>query len=577
MLARWSLRSKLVVLAALALLPVLGLAAWQARIEQRATASQASAALSFAAELAVARYAELIAASTRLLSAACLNDSVELAASLAPAPADVGRCETYLSRLLAAFSEQYSAILVTDEQGVARCASTPTAIGMNFADRDIFQKVRGASGLAIGEQISSRLGAHTVVPIALPIVRDGGFRGMCVLGITLKSLADATARRSESPDGIGVAVVDRAGVSVGGDAAAMRRLPSSARMAAAIAGRLDEFSEYGQDGTPYAFRLRAIDGSALLVVVSAPIANGPMVWAGAWAGFALAVLAAVVVLMVIWLGADRWCVRPLRYIQDFADKVARGEDIKLAPTRPWSPEMASVGAGVTAMAEAIASREAALRAGLEQRDHMLREIHHRVKNNLQMISSLLNLQAGEIRSPRIRRFFGDAQNRVLTLSILHRHLYERSSWSLVDFQQFISDLVRQVSVGRTTAGKAAPRFTIRAPIMAVGPDTAIPIGLIVTEAVSIALGHDFGNAATPEIRIETVERGGEVELAIEDNGVSRGAGALALDGRGSFALTLIRGLAMQLGGEARVEQKSDGGSRVCVVFPTTAPDDLGDA
>lgn len=577
MLARWSLRSKLVVLAALALLPVLGLAAWQARIEQRATASQASAALSFAAELAVARYAELIAASTRLLSAACLNDSVELAASLAPLPADVGRCETYLSRLLAAFSEQYSAILVTDEQGVARCASTPTAIGMNFADRDIFQKVRGASGLAISEQISSRLGAHTVVPIALPIVRDGGFRGMCVLGITLKSLADATATRSESPDGIGVAVVDRAGVSVGGDAAAMRRLPSSARMAAAIAGRLDEFSEYGQDGTPYAFRLRAIDGSALLVVVSAPIANGPMVWAGAWAGFALAVLAAVVVLMVIWLGADRWCVRPLRYIQDFADKVARGEDIKLAPTRPWSPEMASVGAGVTAMAEAIASREAALRAGLEQRDHMLREIHHRVKNNLQMISSLLNLQAGEIRSPRIRRFFGDAQNRVLTLSILHRHLYERSSWSLVDFQQFISDLVRQVSVGRTTAGKAAPRFIIRAPIMAVGPDTAIPIGLIVTEAVSIALGHDFGNAATPEIRIEAVERGGEVELAIEDNGVSRDAGALASDGRGSFALTLIRGLAMQLGGEARVEQKSDGGSRVCVVFPTPAPDELGNA
>ena len=577
MLARWSLRSKLVVLAAIALLPVLGLAAWQARIEQRATASQASAALSFTAELAVARYVELIAASTRLLSAACLNDSVELAASLAPVPADVGRCETYLSRLMAAFSEQYSAVLVTDEQGVARCASNPAAIGMSFADREIFQKVRGASGLAIGEQISSRLGAHTVVPIALPIVRDGGFRGMCVLGVTLKSLADATATRSESPDGIGISVVDRAGVSVGGDAAAMRRLPPSSRMAAVIAGRQDEFSEYGQDGSPYAFRLRAIDGSALLVVVSAPIANGPMVWAGAWAGFALAALAGGVVLMVIWLGADRWCVRPLRYIQDFADKVARGEDIKLAPIRPWSPEMASVGAGVTAMAEAIASREAALRAGLEQRDHMLREIHHRVKNNLQMISSLLNLQAGEIRSPRIRRFFGDAQNRVLTLSILHRHLYERSSWSLVDFQQFISDLVRQVSVGRTTAGKAAPRFHIRAPIMAVGPDTAIPIGLIVTEAVSIALGHDFGNAATPEIRIEAVERGGEVELAIEDNGVSRGAGAPALDGRGSFALTLIRGLAMQLGGEARVEQKSDGGSRVCVVFPTPAPDELGDA
>ncbi len=100
---------------------------------------------------------------------------------------------------------------------------------------------------------------------------------------------------------------------------------------------------------------------------------------------------------------------------------------------------------------------------------MLREIHHRVKNNLQMISSLLNLQAGEIRSPRIRRFFGDAQNRVLTLSILHRHLYERSSWSLVDFQQFISDLVRQISVPRPGIPRPQVRYQIRAPIMAVGP------------------------------------------------------------------------------------------------------------
>jgi two-component sensor histidine kinase len=577
MLARWSLRSKLVVLAALALLPVLGLAAWQARIEQRAGAVETRSALSMAAEIAVARYGEVVGASTRLLSAACLNDAAQLAASLTPAPADIGRCEAYLTRLLAVYPGQYSAFLVTDEQGVARCASTPTAVGMTFADRDIFQKVRRTSGFAVSEQISSRLGPHTVVPIALPIMRDGAFQGMCALGITLKALADAAAAQPEGRDGTGVAVIDRAGVSVGGDAAAMRRLPPSARMAAAIAGRQDDFSEYGQDGALYAFRLRAIDGSALFAVVSAPIADGPMVWAGPWMGFALVVLATVVALAVIWLGADRWCVRPLRYIQNFADKVARGEDIKLAPAHPWTPEMASVGAGVTAMAEAIASREAELRAGLEQRDHMLREIHHRVKNNLQMISSLLNLQAGEIRSPRIRRFFGDAQNRVLTLSILHRHLYERSSWSLVDFQQFISDLVRQISVGRTAPGRTAPRFHIRAPTMAVGPDTAIPIGLIVTEAVSMAFEHDFSGVSTPEIRIEAAERGDDVELVIEDNGVDHEKSALGQDGRGGFALTLVRGLAMQLGGEARIERKGDGSSRVCVVFPTPTPDEPGNA
>ena len=210
------------------------------------------------------------------------------------------------------------------------------------------------------------------------------------------------------------------------------------------------------------------------MVAAAPVVEGFPSLLADWGGFVLVVLALASALLAVWFGADRWCVQPLRYIRDFADRVARGDDMKLEPKRPWGPELASVGEGVRAMAAAIASREAELRDGLEQRDHMLREIHHRVKNNLQMISSLLNLQAGEIRSPRIRRFFGDAQNRVLTLSILHRHLYERSSWALVDFQQFISDLVRQISVGRRRPDRPQPRYQIRAPIMAVGPDIAIP-------------------------------------------------------------------------------------------------------
>jgi two-component sensor histidine kinase len=274
----------------------------------------------------------------------------------------------------------------------------------------------------------------------------------------------------------------------------------------------------------------------------------------------------------LWLGADRWCVRPLRHIQDFAGRVARGESVALEGPPTWTPEMLSVAARVSEMAAAIASREQELKAGLEQRDHMLREIHHRVKNNLQMISSLLNLQAGEIRSPRIRRFFGDAQNRVLTLSILHRHLYERSSWSLVDFQQFISDLVRQISVARPGIERPQPRYTIRAPIMAVGPDIAIPVGLIVTEAVGRALNHDFTAAATPEVRIEAHEKGEEVELVIEDNGLDQATGNAP---RGNFGLTLIRGLAMQLGGEIDMVPRPGGGTRVIVNFPMPRDDAEG--
>ena len=232
--------------------------------------------------------------------------------------------------------------------------------------------------------------------------------------------------------------------------------------------------DYGQNGAAYDFHIRPLAGETLYAVGAIPADRSLMAFLLDWGEFALILLAALVVHGGDLAGADRWCVRPLRYIQEFAGRVARGENVSACAA-------AALGAGNDLGRRRVerdggCNRQpgAELKAGLEQRDHMLREIHHRVKNNLQMISSLLNLQAGEIRSPRIRRFFGDAQNRVLTLSILHRHLYERSSWSLVDFQQFISDLVRQISVARPGIERPTPRYQIRAPIMAVGPDAAIP-------------------------------------------------------------------------------------------------------
>lgn len=113
--------------------------------------------------------------------------------------------------------------------------------------------------------------------------------------------------------------------------------------------------------------------------------------------------------------------------------------------------------------------------------------------------------------------------------------------------------------------------------MAVGPDTAIPIGLIVTEAVGRALNRDFSGVAVPEIRIEANDKAGdEVELVIEDNGRDPVTASRDTEVRGSFGLTLIRGLAMQLGGEAAVQVREGGGMRVSVTFPLPREED-GDA
>src|SRR5437764_6044281 len=566
-MARWSLRANLLAATSIALLPILAFACWRTFEDIRAAQSRRADAVAAAAELAVSRHRELIEGSHRLLLAACATEAVRKSAEPTATPADIDECGAYLAGLVRKFPAEYSAVVVTDAGGVARCASTRAAVGTSFADRDIFNLVRDTMGFTIGAYTASRAMSQTIIPVAVPIVADGRFRGMCSLEISLRAFSELV-RSAGTNEPTSVILVDRGGAMIGGSAELASSLPVPKRFATAVAAGELVFTDYGQDGSLREFHVQPLVSCATFAVTALPLTATFATLVADWGQLVLIVVASSIVLLAVWIGIDRWCLRPLGYIREFAARVARGEDVKLAPPRPWTPEMLAIASAVEQMAKAIANRESDLSAGLEQRDHMLREIHHRVKNNLQMISSLLNLQAGEIRSPRIRRLFGDAQNRVLTLSILHRHLYERSSWSLVDFQQFISDLVRQISVARQGAERTAPRFQIRAPIMAVGPDTAIPIGLIVTEAIGSAMSHDFAGVAAPEVRIEANEsEGKEVELVIEDNGVDTNHGSLGSRTQGGFGLTLVHGLAMQLGGKAEVRAREGGGTRVVVTFP----------
>jgi two-component sensor histidine kinase len=562
-MAQWSLRSRIVTAIAVALLPVLGLStflAFQNAAANRALRVERTLAN---AQTAAAAHGELLEGSRRLLVAACSGEAVSKGIEPGAAPADIERCETYLGRITQNFPADYSSILATDAAGAVRCASVPSGVERQLGDREIFKTVRDGKIFAIGATVASRVTRNTIVPLGMPLLSGDRFVGMCAIGVSLKAFADISSATTSN-----AVLVDRSGAPLGGRSDATFALPPAGRISQAIADKLLVFAEYGQNGSRYEFHVLPLSGNVLFTVAAVPLTEELSEIFRDWGILALIVAGLGLALIVTWLGVDRWIVRPLHQVQEFASRVASGKDGKLSYGAEWSPELVAIGKGINEMANAIAVREGELRTGLEQRDHMLREIHHRVKNNLQMISSLLNLQAGEIRSPRLRRFFGDAQNRVLTLSILHRHLYERSSWSLVDFQQFISDLVRQITVARGQGEKVMPRYHIRAPIMAVGPDTAIPVGLIVTESVSSALNHDFSGVAHPEIRIEAIQKDAEnAELIIEDNGIETLQGSIAPGTRGGFGVTLVRGLAMQLGGEAVIGVREGGGVRVVVTFP----------
>jgi PAS domain S-box-containing protein len=208
--------------------------------------------------------------------------------------------------------------------------------------------------------------------------------------------------------------------------------------------------------------------------------------------------------------------------------------------------------------------EEQIKASLAEKEVLLQEIHHRVKNNLQIISSLLALQGRQIADDKVADALNDSQNRIRSMALIHAQLYQSEDLSRIDFAKYLVNLSNTVL--RSYADKAAlVSLKVKVDQVLLGIGTAIPCGLIVNELVSNCLKHAFPAGDRGEIRVE-LSRSPEDEytLTVADNGIGFPA---ELDYRTSktLGLRLITNLAEgQLRG--RLEIKSQGGTEVLIVF-----------
>jgi two-component sensor histidine kinase/DNA-binding response OmpR family regulator len=141
----------------------------------------------------------------------------------------------------------------------------------------------------------------------------------------------------------------------------------------------------------------------------------------------------------------------------------------------------------------LARREEAERritASLREKEVLLREIHHRVKNNLQVISSLLYLQSQNITAPEILEMFQDSQNRVRSMALVHEELYRTEDLAQIDFAEYIQELAGQL-LRSYNLGPGAVSLSVDADNTALGVDAAVPCGLILNELLSNSLKHAF--------------------------------------------------------------------------------------
>jgi PAS domain S-box-containing protein len=205
-----------------------------------------------------------------------------------------------------------------------------------------------------------------------------------------------------------------------------------------------------------------------------------------------------------------------------------------------------------------------IRTSLREKEALLKEIHHRVKNNLQVVSSLLGLQSRVISDPTQRTMFEESQNRVYSMALLHESLYQSDNLSQIDFPEYIGQLADYLF---KSYGVTPDRIQLRTDFdqVALHMDAAVPCGLIINELLSNSLKYAFPGSRCGEIRIGLHEvENSEIRLIIADDGVGLTGGVDWTTTR-SLGLRLVRSLAQQLG--ATIEITSEMGMEVQLTFP----------
>ncbi len=225
--------------------------------------------------------------------------------------------------------------------------------------------------------------------------------------------------------------------------------------------------------------------------------------------------------------------------------------------------------GIVRVAQSVADRQRAeseLRKSLAEKEALLKEVHHRVKNNLQIISSLLNLQEDDgAGAEQTRRLLRESRNRIRSMALIHELLYRSEDLAKIDFAEYLDRLVHHVVRSYGPAGQAVrPELEIEPAPLSL--DCAIPCGLIVTELVANAVEHAFPEGrGTVAVRFRT--ENGRHRLSVADDGRGLPAG-LEPAAAGSLGLKLVAALARQLGGE--LEWTVAGGTEFTVSYDPRA-------
>jgi two-component sensor histidine kinase len=461
----------------------------------------------------------------------------------------------------------FSNLSRVDAKGHVACSAIPVARGMDVSKNALFEQARMSDAIVFSSEVYSPVVKRPVIAAMLPLHdANDDFAGVVSIALDVKWL-ETVLKATKVPAGAVVAVFDRAGHVL---AANRKDIATEVFSRPMMTDSAPERVLAGRDptGETWDYASAPLTGNSLFVGFALPEGKlfGPT-YTHTLINFLMPIFMIAVAWGAIWWFTDRNITQWIQYLRRVAAAYRSGHyavrpGLESAPT-----EFRVLGDAMSDMAAAVQDRDSRLRDALDQKSVLIKEIHHRVKNNLQIVMSLLSLQTGQLRDPGAREALTQAQMRINALALVHRILHEIEDQVTVDLRRLIEELTHQVAGG--LAGESN-KLSISTDILRreVTGELAVPLALFTVEALTNIFKHAYPlGASGAHIEVSLREIGaGRLRLAVEDNGV----GFESEGSRRSVGSRLITTFGLQVGGTATIRSNRGSGTVVELVFPDPA-------
>jgi two-component sensor histidine kinase len=450
-----------------------------------------------------------------------------------------------------------------DGDGIVRCSILPFRDGTSFVGEQWWERTRGSVGVTVNRPSIGTISRVPVIIIALPI-RDsnGTFAGTFSAGIDISQLEKSITTAPEAKTGV-IAIVSANKELV---ASSTPKLPFDlpANLANSRSG-----TAIGPKNQKWVYDSVPLSGRELYVLYAEPRSKIMSAAVEQFrASIILPIAAILLSLLAIWFGTNRLVIRWLTSLRELSKEFTKGNYAGNRATFANAPlELADLSNDLHDMAHVIESRTKDLTDALDAKTELTREVHHRVKNNLQIVTSLLTMQASRMKDDTAQSALRQSRSRIVALALIHRLIYEQDADSErgeVAIENLLGELCKQLR--STNRDRRDVELDCHTDSYSVPLDLAVPLALFTVEAVTNSYRHAFPPGAKGKIELSFRQVGKDAILTVADNGLGYEVRANTGAEMGS---ELMNAFATQLDGSVDFTSTPGEGSSTILTFPAS--------